>query len=138
MSVTRFVSFKDASTEDEAETFVVVDAGSAVLPVVGRTKKVTGGFQVEVYSLDGHRTEPGGVPVAAHTSPQNSAATIHQYEMIANALVDGEVLQERKEFESVADGTPGPRTKGVSYKNTHGRFDGWEPRNNPAKPAGQE
>ena len=120
MSTTRFVSFQDAKTEDEAETFVVIDTGSAVLPVVGHTVKVTGGFQVRVYSLDGHRTEPGGVPIAAHTTPQNDVAAVAQFEKVSDAFADGG-LRERPDFE-------GPQSESK----------GWSPYSNPQKPAGQQ
>src|ERR1700733_14864183 len=112
---TRFVSFQDAQTEDEAETFVVIDTGNAVLPVVGHTVKVVGGFQVEVYSLDGDREAPGRAPVAANPVPQVSAADAEQYEKIADDL------HERREFEGHQ-----PEQKGLT------------PYSNPAPDAGKE
>jgi hypothetical protein len=55
----RLVSKEKASTPEAAELFVRDESGGACIPT-GRTRAVEGGWQVEVFSLDGHTVPPDG------------------------------------------------------------------------------
>jgi hypothetical protein len=55
----RLVPKEKANTPDAAEFVVRDETGSACIPT-GRTEAVEGGWQVEVFSLDGHATPPDG------------------------------------------------------------------------------
>lgn len=57
----RLVPIENAKTAADAEAFVIHDTGGAVIPVLGKTEAVEGGWKVQCYSTDGR----GEVPQAA-------------------------------------------------------------------------
>jgi hypothetical protein len=155
----RLVPTQNARSAADAEAFVISDSGGSVIPA-GETVEVDGGWCVQVYSTDGLSSPPAGVGrVIFHVvaiSPDGTKATLKdttgfhfdvprshqeflggtiqlQTNQIISALIargtQDEIidvviesdLKERREFESVASD-----------------IRGWEPRNNPQKPAGQE
>ena len=54
----RLVPIEKAKSAADAEAFVIQDTGGQVIPVVGKTEAVEGGWRVEVYSTDGRAHVP--------------------------------------------------------------------------------
>jgi hypothetical protein len=86
MSVFRFVSSQDAKTAAAAEAYVSWDTGGQVVPVPGETVEVSNGWRVSCFSMDGRASLPLHVI-------QNLA--------VIGRDADGNVLEERPQFESV-------------------------------------
>jgi hypothetical protein len=86
----RTVGINDAKTAEDAKAWVVADTGGACIPT-GLVKEISGGWAVEVYSLDGRASMPLHVI-------QNLAAIGRD--------ADGNLLEERPQYESVG---PDPR-----------------------------
>jgi hypothetical protein len=153
-------------TAEEAEAFVVIDTGSAVFPVAGKTTEVPGGFRVEVQSLDGHRSELGGVPVAASIVKGRSLFRViavdaekgtalledqSRFRIETPRTVDqfcGDVieLQEGQTISAVVTGeyerigdvlVEGDLHERADLEGPQPELRGWAPYNNPQKPAGK-
>jgi hypothetical protein len=54
----RLVPIENAKSAADAEAFVLQDSGGQVVPVVGKTEAVEGGWRVEVFSADGRAHAP--------------------------------------------------------------------------------
>lgn len=52
-TVKRMVSDADAKTGIEAELFVLEDSGRVIFPIIGSARKISGGWTLDVWSLDG-------------------------------------------------------------------------------------
>jgi hypothetical protein len=85
----RLVPIEKAKSAVDAEAFVVADTGSQVIPVVGKTEAVEGGWRVEVYSTDGM----AHVPLAAG----------RQYFKVIAISKCGKFARVKDEFETESD-----------------------------------
>jgi hypothetical protein len=54
----RLVPIENAKTAADAEAYITHDTGGAVIPIVGKTEAVEGGWKVPCYSTDGRGEAP--------------------------------------------------------------------------------
>jgi hypothetical protein len=80
-------------TGDDAEMFVFFDSGKAVFPVVGSAERISGGWRVECFSLDGR-------PRAMEQPGASTTVSVLPGASIIDEVID---TRERERYHSIID-----------------------------------